>query len=215
MCDRAAATGRDYPIPAISERKLRQMERAAAQAAAIAEQEREVEALAQIASPSGAAGGAGDARLDGAAVAAAVGPGSGAAAVAAGSVVAAAVGPGSGATTIAVAEAAATTTGAAAGVVAESAAAAVSSSTACGEDCGGPQGALREEHVLRVSEAMLQGRLAVAALAVDTGEGVGSAVAAAGPEGEGREGGHGGQLVDCLESEDGAPSAKRQQLGSR
>lgn len=44
-----AATRRDHPIPKIHERKLKQMEKEAAKAAAIAEQEREAAALAQLA----------------------------------------------------------------------------------------------------------------------------------------------------------------------
>lgn len=43
-----AASGREYPVPKIPERKLKAMEREAAKAAAIAEQEREAAALAEI-----------------------------------------------------------------------------------------------------------------------------------------------------------------------
>ena len=42
------ASGRDQPIPKLPERKLKALEREAARAAAIAEQEREAEALAEV-----------------------------------------------------------------------------------------------------------------------------------------------------------------------
>lgn len=46
--ERISATGRDHPIPKLPERKLKALEREAAKAAAIAEQEREAAALAEI-----------------------------------------------------------------------------------------------------------------------------------------------------------------------
>jgi hypothetical protein len=43
-----AATGRDYPVPKLTERKLKQMEKEAAKQASIQEQEREAAALAAV-----------------------------------------------------------------------------------------------------------------------------------------------------------------------
>ena len=48
LIERVAVTGRNYPIPQISERKLARMEAEAAKEAAIAEQQREEEALKEL-----------------------------------------------------------------------------------------------------------------------------------------------------------------------
>jgi hypothetical protein len=49
--DLIAATGRDHPVPKLTERKLKQMEKEAAKQASIQEQEREAAALAEVGVP--------------------------------------------------------------------------------------------------------------------------------------------------------------------